>query len=197
MQASPVSSKRLSSSLRGFNTQLHYDNPMRKSGRTDKSAFRLYYTTVPRENVLGVFSPLIVSVEPVMRLKPGTHSARPGPYGFSESTVYKVNATRHDIRSAIRGSPALTLGPYGILPVAHPVMCWWQVSSTSSSRVAARCRASPHPSTSTRSGTMRSTSLRHRSPPSGGPTHAHRRLLPGSSVPSGGWRAVRPPMWVV
>ena len=95
-QASPVSSKRLPSSFHGFNANLHYDNPMRKSGRTDKSAFRLYYTTVPRENVVGVFSPLIVSVEPVMRLKPGTHSARLGPYVFLESTFYKVNATRHD-----------------------------------------------------------------------------------------------------
>jgi hypothetical protein len=72
MQASPVSSKILPRSLAGFNANLHYSNPERKSGRTDKSAFRLYYTTVPRENVLDVFSPLIMSVEPVVRLAAGT-----------------------------------------------------------------------------------------------------------------------------
>jgi hypothetical protein len=113
MQASPVSSKRLPSSFHGFNANLHYDNPMRKSGRTDKSAFRLYYTTVPRENVVGVFSPLIVSVEPGMRLKPGAYS------------------TTHSAPWSIRR------------PAPRPIQDWGgrQASSGSLSQVAARCPA--------------------------------------------------------
>ena len=69
-RATPEMSRRFPSNLRGFNINIHYNNPQRRSGQFDQSGFRVYYTTKPRKYLAGVLSPIRISAYPGIRLPP-------------------------------------------------------------------------------------------------------------------------------
>ena len=69
-QASPEASMLVADDLRSFKMNIHYDNPYLLEGFNDTSGFRVYYTTVPRAHQSATAGPLLISVDPSIKLEP-------------------------------------------------------------------------------------------------------------------------------
>jgi len=57
--------------LKGWELEVHYDNPERVGGVVDSSGFRMYYTTKPRKQQLGILDLVKVLYAPNTRIPPG------------------------------------------------------------------------------------------------------------------------------
>ena len=57
--------------LKGWELEVHYDNPDRIGGAIDSSGFRMYYTTQPRKYKLGILDFVKILYAPNTRIPPG------------------------------------------------------------------------------------------------------------------------------
>jgi hypothetical protein len=56
--------------LVGLSINVHYTNPAHKTGARDSSGFRMHWTSTPRNESLGRLAPIVLSIDPTIRIPP-------------------------------------------------------------------------------------------------------------------------------